>query len=241
MRLLLEGYKAAVGLPQSGAPQAYPAATQSPASPLATASSTSSAFSNAPAAATIPLPPVTPAISTTSSLSSSTSSSTLPAGAAFIASGLASMGPARRAPADTSSPPPSSTAWQDLFPNDGKPADAMVSSVASSLAAAFAAVDAVDVVTDDLSFLTKPKQAAAALGKAPVTDASSSAASSSASSSGMAALQLVEGLDAEDEGEAQPLVIPAGPRPELALGADDLEWMHVLHAKLVEKGYSPGG
>jgi hypothetical protein len=114
----------------------------------------------------------------------------------------------------------------------------MLSSVTSSLAAAFAAVDAVDVVSHDLAFLTSPSAAAAVLGRA--TGAAGSGAPSSSSTSTSSILLAEERGDEAGDGAA-PLVVPQGPRPVLSVGCDNIAWMHVVHTRLIQLGYNPGG
>lgn len=93
------------------------------------------------------------------------------------------------------------------------------------LAAAIAAVDEVDILTDNIDFSARARQYAAA--SSPSTTTTPNLSTSSAAE---------EPVTRESSEPA----VPRGPPPPLVVGADDIFWVNQLHTALVDAGFYPG-
>jgi hypothetical protein len=122
---------------------------------------------------------------------------------------------------------------------------------AAELAAAVAAVEELDVLSDELDFGALADRLMRQAGAAPAQQEAPAAAATAAAAPTQAAPAQPQSVPAEEQpkqqgdegsslGAAPAPAPPPGPRPVLVPGSDDIIWVNELHRALVGAGYYPG-
>lgn len=153
---------------------------------------------------------------------------------------------------------PAPAAGSSSDSGDAAPQAASLPRYAAELAAAVAAVDELDVLSDELDFgaladrllsaRLQQQQQPGAAAPAPAVAAAGFAAPAgpvapppaAPPSPPQAAAPAAVPTEQAAVAAAAPPEVPAGPRPTLVSGSDDIYWVSELHRALVAAGYYPG-